>query len=123
MKNNIPSDEDFARAKKFMSERYQNLDAVENAVKLRVGSHCPLHGLYLLAQEDVDFRIYVFFDADGDIERCKENGTTTTIETAAYEELERFGRGKREEIKVAFEYDSHENVIKNYDGDYMFRLR
>lgn len=123
MNNNIPSEEDFARAKKFMAERYRNLDAVENAVKRRFLSHCPLHNVYLLAQEDVDFRAYVFFKKDADVVTCKADGTTLAIEDAFYHELARFGRGKRGEIVVAFEWDSDENVERNYDGDYLSRLR
>lgn len=123
MNNNIPSEEDFARAKKFMAERYRNLDAVENAIKLRFLPHSPLHNVYLLAQEDVDFRAYVFFQMDADVLACKADGTTSAIEDAFYEELARYGRGKRGEIVVAFEWDSNENVERNYDGDYLSRLR
>ena len=123
MSSNIPSEEDFARAKKFMADRYRSLDAVENAVKLRFVPCCPLHNVYLLAQEDVDFRAYVFFKKETDVLACKADGTTTAIETAFYDELARCGRGKRGEIVVAFEWDSDENVEKNYDGDYLSRLR
>ena len=123
MSNNILSEEDFARAKKFMADRYRNLDAVENAVKLRFMKCCPLHNVYLLAQEDVDFRAYVFFENDVNVLECNANGTTNAMEDAFYDELARFGRGRRGEIVVAFVWDSHENVEKNYDGDYLSRLR
>ena len=32
----VSDEEDFARAKKFMEERYRNLDSVENAVKTHI---------------------------------------------------------------------------------------
>lgn len=123
MSKKIPSEEDFARAKKFMADRYRNLDAVETAVKQRFKVRCPLHNVYLLAQEDVDFRAYVFFETDADVSACKADGTTKALEDAFYDELARYGRGERSKIVVAFEWDSHENVEKNYDGDYLSRLR
>jgi hypothetical protein len=119
----IPSDEDFARADKWMAERDRHLTQVCENVKQRFMSKCPLHNVYVLWQRDVDFRAYIFFKTDADVTLCKDNGTTTLLEDAVYEELERFGRGKRGDIVVAFEYDSDENVDKNYDGDYLLRLR
>lgn len=122
-KYKIPSDEDFAKADKWMAEQDRHLTQVCENVKGRFLSVCPLHNVYLLWQRDVNFRAYVFFQRDADVVDCKANGITTAIETAVYEELERYGRGKRGEIVVAFEYDSDENVDKNYDGDYLLRLR
>ena len=121
--NNIPSEEDFARAKKFMEERYRNLESVENAVRTQFSPRCPLHNVYLLAQEDVDFRMYVFFKMDKDIEECREKGILSELEDFVYDELEKVGRGKKNEITVAFEYDSDENVAANYGDDYYLRLR
>jgi hypothetical protein len=119
----IPSDEDFERADKWMEEQDRHLSQVCERVKSLFKSKCRLHNIYLLWQRDVDFRTYVFFKKNSDLEACKSNGIVTSIESAVYDELERFGRGKRGEIEVAFEYDSHENVTKNYDGDYLLRLR
>ena len=123
MNSKIPSEEDFVRAKQFMADRYRNLDTVENAIKTRFESCCPLHGVYLLVQEDVDYRLYVFFEKAKDVAVCQSNGTTAAIEVALYEELERVKRGKCGETRVAFEYDSHENVVDKFDGDYLSRLR
>lgn len=122
-KYKIPSDEDFAKADKLMEERDRDLAQVCEAVKTRFRTSCPLHNVHVLWQRDVDFRAYIFFTKDSDIELCTENGATTMIEDAMYEELERCGRGKRGEIEVAFEWDSDENVERNYDGDYLLRLR
>jgi hypothetical protein len=121
--NKIPSDEEFARADRMMAERDRNLSQVSANVKRRFANRCPLHNVYVLWQRDVDFRIYVFFQKDKDIDLCKVNGIVGQIEDCAYEELERAGRGKRGAITVAFEYDSDENVDRNFDGDYLYRLR
>lgn len=121
--SNIPSEEDFARAKRKMAERDRNLDLVCTKVKRRFMGVCPLHNLYVLWQRDVDFRVYVFFKKEKDIEACKANGVASEIEDSVYDELDNAGRGKRGEILVAFEYDSDENVRRKYDGDYLLRLR
>ena len=119
----VPSEADLARAKRKMAERDQNLSQVCEKVKIEFMNNCPLHNVYLLWQRDVDFRAYVFFRKEKDIESCQSDGTTIAIENAVYAELERFGRGKRGEIVVDFQYDSDENVVKKYGGDYLLRLR
>lgn len=119
----VLSEEDLARAKQKMRERDRHLTQVCENVKSRFMTVCPLHAIHLIWQRDVDFRTYVFLKTDADVEFCKSNGTTAAIEAAVYEELERYGRGKRGEIVVAFEFDSHENVEKKFKGDYLLRLR
>ena len=67
--------------------------------------------------------IFIFFEKEDDIEQCKEKGVVRQIEDFIFSELERLGRGKREDITVAFEWDSNENVEANFNGDYFQRLR
>lgn len=119
----VPSEEALARAKQKMAERDRHLAQISNNIKNRFMSQCPLHNVYLLWQRDVDFRAYVFFKIDADVLASKNDGMATLIEDAVYEELEKYGRGKRSEIVVAFEYDSDENVSRLYNGDYLARLR
>ena len=118
-----PSEDDIARAKRKMAERDRYLAEVCEDVKSRFKDACPLQRVYVLWQRDVDFRSYVFFTNTKDIEDCKRNGIVSAIEDAIYEELERYGKGKRGKIIVAFEWDSEENVNDNFDGDYLLRLR
>ena len=54
---------------------------------------------------------------------CRDGDLGRAIEDAVFEELEAAGRGDRNTITVAFEYDSDENVRNNYHGDYFLRLR
>lgn len=81
------------------------------------------HRIYILPQRDVDFRAYVFFKKQKDLEEYVFNDRLPSFEDAVFEELERFGRGKRNEITVAFEWDSDENVDKKFEGDYLQRLQ
>ena len=120
---NIPSDEEFDRASKKMERLSRNLDLVREKVLQHFRRRSPLHDFYILDQRDVDFRAYVFFEKDKDIELCKCNGITQEIIDCIYAELVNAGRGNKGEIKVAFEFDSHENVTANFEGNYLLRIR
>ena len=119
----VPSDADFERAKKLARERSRNLDSVCERVKERFKAHAPLYKVHILPQRDVDFRAYIFYRENGEIEMCEKNGVSQQIRDSIYAELERAGRGCRGEITVAFEFDSDENVEANFEGDYFLRLR
>lgn len=120
---NLPSDEDFARADRWVSEAWRNLDEVCEAVKQIFSPLCRLHNIYILPQGDVTFRAYIFYVSDKDIKSCEEQGITERMKDSIYEELERAGRGKKGDITVAFEFDSDENVDRCFGGDYFDRLR
>ena len=119
----IPSDEEFARAKKVMADESRHLDRVVRSIKQCFSKRCALYDFYLLPQLDVTFRACAFFDTNADLESSRVNGIIDEIIEYTYVELERAGRGKRDEITVAFEFDSDENVREKYNGDYFLRLR
>lgn len=120
---NIPSDEEFERASQLMEMRSRGLDEVRESVKRYFAVQCPLNEVFILPQRDVDFRSYVFFEKNDDIENGKRNRVVQSIEDFVYQELERVGRGKREKLSVVFEWDFYENVVANFEGDYFLRLR
>lgn len=122
---NIPSDEEFAKADEYMEELDRNINQVNENVLQYFKELCPTHShnFYLIAEEETKFRAYVFYKNDQDIQMYKDNGVARKIEDFVYEELERQGRGKKEDIALAFEFDSDENVTVNYEGDYFLRLR
>ena len=121
--DNIPSDDDFAKAKRLAKERSRNLDAVNKSVMLHFKDKCPLHYFILIPQRNNEFWAGVFYISDDDISICEKNGVSDQIQRFVYAELEQQGRGKREEIEIAFEFDSDENVNRNFEGDYFLRLR
>ena len=106
-----------------MENQFRHLDDVSESVRREFKGKCPLYNVYILPQRDVTFRSYVFFNTSRDIEYCKSNGIVQQIIDFTYSELERVGRGSRDQIVVAFEFDSDENVIANFEGDYFLRLR
>jgi hypothetical protein len=122
MTRDIPSDEEFAKARQKRAERHRNLESVRRNVLQKLRCGLPLHDFYILSQRDVDFRAYVFFVRNDDIKTCKDNDSIADIEDCVYAELARAGRGKRGEIVVAFEYDSDENVKQSFEGNYYLRL-
>src|SRR5690625_1085357 len=120
--SNVPSNEDFERAARKMAERSRNLDKLREMFLQRFGSRYPLHEFCIMPQRDVDFRAYVFFDKNNDVETSKESGLNEEIIDFVYESLEFLGRGRRGEVTVVFEFDSNENVEENFEGDYYLRL-
>ncbi len=120
---NIPSDEDFAKAKRLARARSQNIDLVNEIVKQHFEKICPLHYFIIMPQRNNEFWAGVFFENDEVLLASKRNGITEDIECFVYAELERQGRGKREDINIVFEFDSDENVERNFGGDYFLRLR
>ncbi len=104
-----------------MSEASRNLEEVRESVLGRFRGRSPLHEFFILDQGDVDFRAYVFLEKNEDVAACRTSGVDREIIDFVYVELERLGRGARNEIKVAFEFDSDENVAANFNGDYYLR--
>jgi hypothetical protein len=66
--------------------------------------------------------IYVFFPTDKDLERHKESGQLQMIETH-YRQFLADAQYPSERFPIRFYFDSHENVLKNYEGNYFYRLR
>ena len=123
--NKIPSDEEFAEAKRRMRELDRNMNQVNESARQYFTKICPLHShnLYVLAEAEGKFRVYVFYKNNSDIQVCKDSGVPKKIEDFIFAELEKYGRGTTEHVTVAFEFDSDENVAANYEGDYFLRLR
>jgi hypothetical protein len=118
----IPSDEEFERASKQMEERFRGLDNVRDSVKERFRA-AGVYDVFVLNQLDVDFRAYVFFETNAALQAAETAGDVARIKAAVEEELAREGRGEIGSLRLAFEFDSDENVQANFEGDYSLRLR
>jgi len=123
MTKNIPGAAEFERASQLMADRARGLDQVRDDVLAQFQTSGQLFEFFILDQLDVDFRAYVFFRHDGDIDSAHETGLATRIVDFVYTALERHGRGRRGDITVAFEFDSHEHVQRSFEGNYWLRLR
>ena len=121
--NNIPSDDDFARARAAMRERDRGLSDVRSKLLGRF-RHDGLHEAFILySPADEIFVAHLFFLHDDQIKEAEESGLASQIKQAVIEELESVGRGNRDALKVEFGFDSHDNVEANFEGDYFLRLR
>ena len=122
-KRNIPSEEDFRRAKMADRERNRGLSEVCEHI-MKCFKRDGVYEVFLFFSPRANqFGAYVFYRWERQIKEAEESRLTDRIKDAIYEELENVGRGSRDAIKVVFEFDSHENVEKNYEGDYFLRLR
>ena len=79
---------------------------------------------YVATFEDWDSctGVYVFFSQDSDLQRHKTDGMVTQIE-ARYRQMLSDAKYPFERWPVVFTFDSRENVVKNYEGNYFYRLR
>lgn len=127
-----------------IDNEWKSLDIVERSIKQEFPSdiRCGIQEFAILPQREFIapkitednapfsiehgkpfFEVYIFFKTNNDIYTCKNNGALSLIKNSVYKELERAGRGKREELDVRFTIDSTENVKANYEGKYSLRLR
>lgn len=119
---NIPTNEDFARASMALKKRSRGLSQVRDKILERFRGEDGLYEFFILDCSQESFRAYVFYRWDRQIEECELSGLSAKIINAVFDELERIGRGKRSEVEVYFEFDSHEAVEQSYDGNYYNRL-
>ena len=122
MTNNIPSEEDFARASSNMKQRSRGLSDVRERILDRFQRSGELHEFFILDCSDSSFRAYVFYPQEKDIRQAESSGLEARIRDAVFNELENVGRGNRQSVEVEFELDSHENVERKFEGNYFNRL-
>lgn len=122
-RGNTPSEEDFARAKSAMKNRDRGLSDVRERVLRRFRGR-GVHEFFILYSPATEtFAAYVFYPLGREIGEADASGLSGETKDSVYEELIAVGRGKRDTPNVVFEFDSHENIEQNYEGDYYNRLR
>jgi hypothetical protein len=122
MKNrNIPTDEEFARASAAMRYQARGLNEVCERVLSRFRE--TLREIFVFDHSELSFGACVFYLQERQVNEAKRSGLESKIKEAIFEELENVGRGNRNTIMVEFEFDSHENIEKKFNGNYYDRLR
>lgn len=119
---NIPSKEDFARAKAAMRKNDQGLADVRAQILSEFAARGVRELFVLFSPASNCFGVYVFFHLSTQIEEAERSGLAEQIKAAVLDALERVGRGHRSSLNVSFEFDSHENVERDYGGNYYERL-
>ena len=67
--------------------------------------------------------VWIFFPTDADLSEHDQRGTTGEIEVDFRNILKQLRYPFRRFPRVGFVFDSDENVQKNYEGSYFYRLR
>ncbi|MFH1301365.1 MAG: hypothetical protein ABIK07_09915 [Planctomycetota bacterium] len=121
-KNNFPTKEEFARAKAEMRYEERGLNVVCDQVLKRFHKR-GVHECYLFFGSDPDgFVARVFYLKDSMIAEGEQSGLSSEIKEAIYDELTAVGRDELTLHNLTVKFDSHENVEKNYGGNYYKRL-
>lgn len=82
-----------------------------------------VHSIYMLALEDDLLDIYVFYKTNDDVRNFHSNGFSQQVTNLIERELDSVGRGKSYGVRTMYEFDSHENVVENFEGNYYLRLK
>ncbi len=74
-------------------------------------------------ESDHSLHVWLFYDTDLNVGRLDENGTTAALRREFLSILSADGYPREWLHDVGFSVDSHENVERNYEGSYFYRLR
>jgi hypothetical protein len=86
----------------------------------------PLHTVeYVAAFEPWSDRlsVWVFYETDAQTKEYETNGVSKQIEARHLGLLQQLRFPFKQFPKVDFTFDSHENVERNFEGSYFYRLR
>lgn len=81
-------------------------------------AHLPIHQL------SFHFGLHVFYEKEEDVNAFEEDGTNARIRQDYYQVLK--GHDEFDFITpdtISITFDSHENVVKNYQGNYFYYFR
>ena len=67
--------------------------------------------------------VVVFYEYESEVQRYEETGKSEEARKAYIEALEENRYSKHFRGSIRFVFDSHENVVKNYHGEYYERLK
>ncbi|GAC1327689.1 MAG: hypothetical protein NVSMB28_24460 [Collimonas sp.] len=115
-----------------MHSPYPPFAAIEQAmgeviIKVRARGIRLRNAEFVTTSEEWDdsLGVLIFYENDSDIVAYEKDGTTDMIKLKFLEELaaSKLQFSFSELPEMDFVFDSHENVVKNYDGSYFLRLR
>jgi len=72
---------------------------------------------------DCGIGVWFFLKTDADVECCFADGSETIMKNTFLQILGKNDYPFVEFPNVHFQFDSHENVERNYQGSYFYRLR
>lgn len=86
----------------------------------------PLHRAQFVVpfgDEDFDLEVWLFLEKDRDVKKLKRDGTLDALQRHFITILRDLDYPQEWLDAVRFQTDSHQNVERNYEGNYFYRMR
>lgn len=86
----------------------------------------PLHTIEYVATFEPwanGIGVWVFYETDANLQENGGSGRNSEIREHLFSALRAARYPSSEFPEVVFEFDSHENVVRTYEGSYFYRLR
>ncbi len=95
---------------------------IEWAAKSNIALH-KIEAVVPFVISDKDLVVWLFFATEKIVKEYEKNGTIEKVKEVYLRTLEGIKYPSDYLNLVTFYIDSHENVVKNYEGSYFYRLR
>ncbi|WP_117212179.1 hypothetical protein [Allorhizocola rhizosphaerae] len=79
--------------------------------------------LFPFAKTDFGLSVWLFLDSDASVERLQADGTIDRLRQEFLSRLSASGYPPDWLPDITFGVDSHENVVRDHEGSYLYRLR
>lgn len=109
-------------ASRLLEHRARGLDEISETLAERYKER-SVRRIWLTDSSENAFAATVFYESDNDIKEAATSGLSSEIVNALYEQLEEKGRGTRNQIALDVDFDSHESVMLEYNGNYLLRFK
>ena len=106
-----------------LANNWKNLKEAEKRVFNRLVGRPPIHEIHFVPHGGTLLEIYIFYPTDKDAIENEGTVLTEHVKNIFNEALSSVERGEVVGEDVRYEFDSHDNVLKNYQGNYFLRLR
>ena len=110
----------WARAVERDRQNNRYLSDIEADFRTVFRAQAPFESIFL-GGTDRGIGATIFFEKDADIPECEHNGTSQAMRDFIYQRLAHYGRAVAPG-SVEFEFDSDENVQRNFEGNYFLRM-
>ena len=106
---------------------WESILAARDAVfSWAAGQQIPLYRIEFVAtfaEWDHGIGVFVFYETRAQLVAAEASGANRRLKMFFLDELEAANYPFAEFPDVSFEFDSHENVVRNFKGSYFYRLR
>lgn len=116
--NKIPSEADFERAKKIQREMDSHFKRIRENILGAFGDAIPIHEIFIFPDTDTNYSVVVFMNTNADVQQHTNAEMGPKLRKAFEEEFDKWNSST---CDVTF--DSHENVKRISNGNYLQYLR